>query len=180
MKKLLFVILGLLSMSAYSQTGFKKMPKGTCSIDHKCSTEYKYDAFDKVTHYKYKSGGQGIAKSGYLGYELYKIVDNKGNFIITLTFLVQRIQCCTPYSYVHTLFKDGSDVKIPTSSKKVNCSTNAITVNITPYLDTFIEKEIDQVRVVMDFEANFTINDKGKEAFVKNLQCIKDASVKQD
>lgn len=179
MKKFLFIMMLSAYVHSYSQAGFEKLPKGACTVDHKCSTTYNYDSFEKIMQYSAKSGSSSIAKKGMLTYSITRLVDKDKHSLSYITFMVQRRGCVSQDSYVHVVFKDGEDIKLPNMSKRVDCGTNAVSVNIQQYIDVFQTKAIDKVRVVLDFEENFDLSDKGSEAFLKNIQCITSAEVSQ-
>jgi hypothetical protein len=176
-KLILLIFTTLFFTNSYSQDDYTRVKKGICQVDHKCRLEYKTDDFEESTTYKIGFYETNIAEKVVLSYILYRIDKKDGENPILMTFFGEKEGCITESSYVYFIFKDGEKLKIPSFSKEIDCGRSTITIMLNDYLDVFTEKEIDKIRLNIEFADDFNVSKKGQKKFFGNLNCIKNTVI---
>ncbi|WCM43609.1 hypothetical protein MG290_14785 (plasmid) [Flavobacterium sp. CBA20B-1] len=177
MKKILLLLFFLVNLNAISQNEFKKLPKGSCSIDHNCKAEYFKDDFQEIEKYRIPIFNSSLGKSSVnekLLFSLQKhVLSDKS--IKTHIYLYGNIKACRDEnSYVHFIFKDGSESKIITSNSNIECGTAFIPLQIdNELLNKLQNNEIEKIRLqFIDGKEDFSVNSKDQRNLYEKLKCI--------
>jgi len=173
MKKIILVLIFLnIHFCCFSQLKFKR------TTDTECKIEYAFDEFRKTENYQTISGFyfKDFGKSSdriKLIYNMKKVSDSNSTRIY-IFFESLLNECRTKNSYAHLIFEDDSDMKLLTSNKDIDCGTGFLPVKLDDEsIELLITKKVKSIRLQFDDDyKDFKTNDKEKESFIRNLNCI--------
>lgn len=179
MNKVFTLLFLLFNLSAISQNEFKKLPKGSCSIDHNCKVEYFKDYFENIEKYKIPFSNTVLGKSSggsNLLYSLHKYILKDKSENIYIYFYGNIKACRDENSYIHFLFKDGTEDKVVTSNSNIECGTGFIPIMVNKnFMESLNNKKIQKIRLQFnDGKEDFIIISKGQQKLFKNIACIVD------
>ena len=173
-----FTILALLTTVAfYGQLDdYKKIPKGSCKVDHTCRAEFRKDSFENTTTYKIGFYETALSKRG-LTYVIFRDILEDKREQTQIIFFAEKEGCNTKSSYVHIQFKNGEKLKLPRTKGSIECGSRSIIVNVSDYLDLLMTEPIEKIRVYIDQDDDFEVTEKGQKKFFENIKCIGKLSV---